>query len=392
MDRRCFLKGAALAGAALRLDAQENPRLILTTKEEAARLKHPSKLAEAAKRAMTLGPWSVTFKRPGALSEAGPHDFFSEGPYWWPDPANPKGPYIRRDGQTNPERFTANDDDMGAMSEAVFALGLAAYFLKDREAAARAWRVLQVWFLDEATRMTPHLEYGQAIRGVTPGRGIGIIDSRPLIWCVLGAALLEASFPNSAASTGLRSWFGRYVEWLTTSRKGTDERDNGNNHSTWWAAQVAAYSVFCGNGQAEKSAYALYRDVLVPKQLRPDGSAPAEEARTRSLAYSVMNLDGFAMLCRIAEKRGVDLWSFKTKDGAGVLTSAEYIVPFLIEPRKWTKPQITPADKVRGYFPGLAGMATKRREWVELQRKLGVPGNSWGTLFGMMLESWDAHA
>src|SRR5437764_6815050 len=31
-------------------------------------------------------------------SAGGPHDFFSEGDYWWPDPNNPGGPYIQRDG------------------------------------------------------------------------------------------------------------------------------------------------------------------------------------------------------------------------------------------------------------------------------------------------------
>jgi hypothetical protein len=33
------------------------------------------------------------------------HDFYSEGDYWWPDSLNPDGPYIQRDGMTNPENF-----------------------------------------------------------------------------------------------------------------------------------------------------------------------------------------------------------------------------------------------------------------------------------------------
>ena len=38
-------------------------------------------------------------------SAGGLHDFFSEGDYWWPDPKNPDGPYIQRDGMTNPDNF-----------------------------------------------------------------------------------------------------------------------------------------------------------------------------------------------------------------------------------------------------------------------------------------------
>jgi hypothetical protein len=39
-------------------------------------------------------------------SAGGLHDFYSEGDYWWPDPAKPDGPYIQKDGQTNPDNFS----------------------------------------------------------------------------------------------------------------------------------------------------------------------------------------------------------------------------------------------------------------------------------------------
>src|SRR6476661_772715 len=41
-------------------------------------------------------------------SAGGPHDFFSEGDYWWPNPNDPDGSYIQRDGMTNPENFVAH--------------------------------------------------------------------------------------------------------------------------------------------------------------------------------------------------------------------------------------------------------------------------------------------
>jgi hypothetical protein len=350
-------------------------------------------LKAARDKAIQAGPFSVTFSRPKGLSPAGPHDFFSEGPYWWPDPANPEGPYIRRDGERNPNLFTANDDDMGRMSEAVLVLGIAAYFQDDREAAARAWRLLDAWFLAPETLMKPHLEYGQAIRGRTAGRGTGIIDSRPLQWCAAGVALLAASkFSDQRKLEGVKAWFGSYVEWLTTSQKGLDEKMSGNNHATWWAAQVAAYAVLCGDGRAEQAAYAHYRDVLVPSQLQADGSAPREEARTKSLSYSIMNLEGFTLLCRLAGVRGEDLWGFRTPLGASVLRSVEYLAPFVEDPSRWTKQQIAPVGKNRGYFLGLAGAGAHRRDWLELQKKLGWPGGAWGILYGMMLDRWLAPA
>jgi len=38
-------------------------------------------------------------------SAGGLHDYFSEGDYWWPDPKKPNGPYIQRDGMSNPDNF-----------------------------------------------------------------------------------------------------------------------------------------------------------------------------------------------------------------------------------------------------------------------------------------------
>lgn len=370
MRRRDFLwSAAAMAGPEV--------SLLLLSPAEAGRIR-PA-VSRLRDRWIGQGPWSVTFHRPGALSKAGPHDFFSEGPYWWPDPKNPKGPYIRRDGEVNPDRFEHNDRDLGDMGEAVFALGAAAYYLKDRQAAERAWSVLDTWFLDPKTAMTAHLEYGQAIRGVTEGRGIGIIDTRPLIWCAAGIAHLAAAYPDPR-DKAVRGWFARYVEWLTTSRKGIDERDNGNNHSTWWAAQVAAYARLCGDRAAERSAYRFAREESIPRQFRPDGSAPAEEARTKSLGYSIMNLDGFALLARLAELSGEDLWS-------GLTRPIEYLAPFVLDPAKWTKPQISPVDRNRGYFLCLAGLHFQRNDWIAAQRRFGLPGNTWGAILAGLIEA-----
>lgn len=388
MQRRDFLKGAA-AMAALPVSAAPERSLILLSESEAARLKAGPGIGRLAADAMKAGPWSVTFHRPkGNLTQAGPNDFFSEGPYWWPDPNNPNGPYIRRDGVVNPERFIENDRDLSRMSESILSLALAAFFLNGKSAADRAWHYARVWFVDPKTRMNPNLEFGQAIRGVTPGRGIGIIDTRPLIWCAQGLALLESRFDEPSISQQTRAWFAAYTNWLINSQKGKDESRNGNNHSTWWATQVAAFALYAGDAQAEKTAFDFHETYLVPHQLKPDGSAPEEEARTKSLSYSIMNLDGFALLCRMARRRGRDLWNFKTSGGAGVLRSFEYLAPYLADPSKWTKPQIAPLGRNRGYGLGLAGMDTGRRDWVEMQRACARPGGAWGDLFSMVLDQW----
>lgn len=359
--------------------------MILLTGEEVSSLRLTRRLDAVRGRYLRAGPWSVTYARPGGLTSAGPNDFFSEGPYWWPDPANPAAPYVRRDGETNPNRFTRNDDDLGKMSEAILSLGLAAYVLGDGVAALHAWEIARVWFLDSKTRMNPNLEFGQAIRGRVAGRGIGLIDTRPLIWCVTGLSLLEWSFNDTELTEEIKDWFRNFVQWMRWSGKGRDEMYNGNNHSTWWVAQVAAYSLYSDIPEAVQTCWDLFCDYLVPEQLRPDGSQPHEESRTRSLSYSLMNLEGLALICRMAHRRGIDLWNYRTVDGAGILASIEYLLPFLERPETWKKPQIRPLGTARGYAVGLAGLDTGRRRWTELQRAWPVPESAWGVILEQLL-------
>ena len=69
-----------------------------------AALEH-DRILRAAEKALVLEPITITrFK--AKLSEGGPNDFYSNGDYWWPDPAKPDGlPYIQRDGESNPNNF-----------------------------------------------------------------------------------------------------------------------------------------------------------------------------------------------------------------------------------------------------------------------------------------------
>src|SRR6266508_2027752 len=70
---------------------------------DVAALERPRVLAAAA-RHLDEAPRTVTAAR-SPRSAGGPHDFFSEGDYWWPDPKNPEGPYVQRDGESNPGNF-----------------------------------------------------------------------------------------------------------------------------------------------------------------------------------------------------------------------------------------------------------------------------------------------
>jgi len=92
-------------------------------------------------------------------SAGGPHDYFSEADYWWPDPADPSGPFIQRDGMSNPDNFDDHRQAMRRLSMDVPALVAAWKLTGEARYAEQAVRHLRAWFVDEATRMSPDLRY-----------------------------------------------------------------------------------------------------------------------------------------------------------------------------------------------------------------------------------------
>jgi len=342
------------------------------------------KNAEAALRA---GPWSVTNHRPPNVP-AGPHDYYSEGPYWWPDPKNPNGPYIRKDGQRNPARFMDNRNDLGNFCSAVLALGMGATLLGDKRCAEHVSLVLSVWCVDPGTRMNPNLEFGQAVRGINTGRGTGIIDTVSLIHAAQGVALLAAEdLLDARILDGVEGWFADYLKWMTTSPKGLDEKKSGNNHATWWTAQAASYASLVRDASAQQMAWEHYRAHLVPEEIQPNGSCPREEERTNSLSYSAMNLDAFSVICRVAETNGVQLWEYHTRRGIGVPTAINYLLPYVLHPDTWKKQEISRFNPDSVIFPGLAGAGLRNAAWLDGYRALPHARSSWNQLVDLAVRT-----
>jgi hypothetical protein len=350
------------------------------------------RLRKAADQRLKEGPWSVTTERPKGI-ELDPHDYYSEALYWWPDPANPGGPFVRREGQVNPSRFTANRNALSAMCDAVFTLGTAAYFLEDSRYEQRAARVIRTWFVNSKLRMNPSLEYAQAVPGVNTGRSSGIIDGRGLIRAVQGMEFLaQTGAWSQKDQAAVHKWFEEYLRWLTHSKAAEEEKASGNNHASWWAAQVAAIASFLGDEPARQMALQFYRDHIFPRQIRADGSAPREEARPNSLSNSVSNVEAYAVICRIAQVHGVDLWNLSTANKANLARVIDYLTPYLSEPKKWSKDQIEALQAEGFYSLAFAGMGLRRPDYIALYRKLERPEGAWSSMVDLLVSRWEAAA
>jgi hypothetical protein len=248
-------------------------------------------------------PITVTAFR-SERSAGGNHDFYSEGDYWWPDSLNPEGPYVQRDGQTNPDNFVAHRHAMIRFSTLVGNLTSAYLLTKDRKYIDAALIHIRAWFIDEETRMNPSLLYAQAIKGITTGRGIGIIDTIHLIEVVQSLIRMEEQGLLSAEDVeGTKQWVSEYLTWLTTHPNGIAEMNAQNNHGTCWVMQAAIFAKYTGNKEVLDLCTERYKTVLLPDQMGTDGSFPRELRRTKPYGYSLFNLDAMSTVCHIIINR-----------------------------------------------------------------------------------------
>jgi hypothetical protein len=371
-------------------DAEAEPIHSAIVRKEAWTIEPVRRLRADAERRMKEGPWTVTSDRPQGVA-LDPHEYYSEAPYWWPQPDDPKAPYVRKDGQANPNRFLANKTALNSMSDAVFSLGTGAYFLDEPRYAQRAARVIRIWFLDPKTRMNPSLDNAQAIRNLNTGRGSGVLDGRVFIRAIQGMEFLAqtgAWDPKEQAAT--KKWFQEYLHWLLTSPASENEKQSGNNHSSWWTAQAAAVASLVGDETAQKTVFTYYREHVFPSQIKADGSAPREEQRTRSLSYSAFNLEAMTVTCRIAQIHGTDLWSVTSKGGASIATVTDYLLPFLTDPKRWPKEQISEVSNDGIYALAFAGMGLKRPDYIAAHRKLERPETAWLSLVDLLVARHEA--
>ena len=358
-------------------------------RKEAWTLDPVRRLRAAADKRLKEGPWSVTPERPQGV-DIDPHDYYSQAPYWWPNLEDPSGPYIRRDGHTNPDRFLANKNALSSMCDAVFSLGTAAYLLDDPRYAKRAAMVINVWFVNPKTRMNPNLEYAQSIPGVNDGRGAGILDGRVFIRAVQGMEFLALTGSWDAKDqAAVHRWFLEYLRWLATSKQGEDEKSSGNNHASWWTAQAAAVASYLEDKPAETAIFQHYRDQIVAKQIRANGSAPREESRTRSLSYSAFNAEAYVMTCRIAQVQSADLWNVRAPNGASLATVIGYLAPFFQDPKRWSKDQIIEFDSDGLYLLAFAAMGLKKPEYAALYHELERPEGAWLSFVDLLLARWE---
>ncbi len=273
-------------------------------------------------------------------SAGGLHDFFSEADYWWPDALNPSGPYIQKDGQTNPANFSEHRLAMIRFSQMVGNLTSAYLLTNNNKYAIKAIQHCKAWFVDTATKMTPSLLYAQAIKGKVTGRGVGIIDMIQMMEVAQSIMVLEKQHAIKTEDLiEIKKWFQQYLQWVNTHPYGIDEREAKNNHGTCWTMQVAVFAKLVNDKTLLNYCDNRFKTLLLPAQMDPNGSFPLELKRTKPYGYSLFNLDARFTLAQVLSTKENNLWEFKTANGLSLKKGIEFLYPFVANKNSWTLPK-----------------------------------------------------
>jgi hypothetical protein len=302
------------------------------------------RLVSHAEAALALAPTTIVAAK-NPRSAGGLHDFSSEGDYWWPDPKNPEGPYIQRDGMTNPDNFVAHRQFLLRFARNFGYLAGAYKVTHDEKFAAAGVKHLHAWFVDPATRMNPSLLYSQAIKGRFTGRGIGVIDTVHLAEVALGVEALRGSKALTAAEEKeIVAWFRDYHTWLRTHQYGIDESKAENNHGTCWALQAACFAHLIGDQESLADCRRRLKEILLPNQMAVDGSFPRELVRTKPYGYSIFNLDVITALAVVLSTPTENLMTWSLPDGRNLVKGVAFLAPYLADKDAWLKNVRKPAS------------------------------------------------
>jgi hypothetical protein len=69
-----------------------------------------------------------------------------------------------------------------------------------------------------------------------------------------------------------------------------------------------------------------------------DGSFPLELERTKPYGYSLFDLEGMAVICKLLSTTQDNLWTFTLPDGRNMSRGIAYMLPFIVDKKTWPYP------------------------------------------------------
>ena len=318
----------------------EKKRILSEDKEV---LKDYKVLIDKAEKLLDAEVFSVVNKT-GLPPSKNKHDYMSIAPYYWPNPKTSNGlPYIRKDGQVNPETRTnfADFTEKENFITAIKTLTKAYFFSDDEKYAQKNLEFIRAWFIDDATKMNPNVNFGQSVPGLHDGRCFGIIEFADIVEVIKFLEVAKhKGILDEKTDKAMLNWFFEFSYWLQNNELGKEEAKRKNNHGTHYDVLLLNILLYLNRTEEVKEHLTTITINRIYSQIEPDGSQPLELARTKSFSYSVMNLHGFLELAIIGKKVGINLWDVSSKDGRSIKAGYQYMMPYLTGEKDWEHKQI----------------------------------------------------
>jgi hypothetical protein len=286
---------------------------------------------------------NITQNTADIKQQTGANNYTSLAVYYNPNPDTPSGfPYVRMDGVRNKEFYTMGDNNYtAAFMGLISPLCILYYFTKNEEYANKAIQALQVFFVNEQTKMNPDLTYSGIVIGNSMSdlriRGAIIDADRFSIVPDLIELLKPSSFWNSNIEDSMTSWFNDLSNWLKTSDRGILQGEYTHNIRTSYMRQLCSY--LCASGKSDEAKEYLANNItdVLSAQIDTDGKQILEMDRTQPRHYSNFNLRLLVGLATMSNSLGINVWNYEDAEGKGSIRKAmNYLCHYYMNPEEWT--------------------------------------------------------
>lgn len=286
---------------------------------------------------------SITQNSAELKQKTGVNNFTSLAPYYHPDPNSPTGfPYIRIDGTRNLESRKSSDSPyLNSMLSLVASASTLYYYTKSEDYAIKAMEALQVFFLNENTKMNPSMTYSGLVIGDSMDdlriRG-AVIDSNMLSILPDFIELIKpSSYWTTELESGMVSWFDSLSDWFKTNPRGLLQASYSHNIKTSYMKQLCSYLCSCGKEVEARTYLENNLTSLLSAQIDMDGKQVLEMSRVKNRHYSNFNLTLLVNLATIANSLGINVWNYEDSEGKGSIKKAmKYLAYYYAHPNEWT--------------------------------------------------------
>ncbi|KAL0072117.1 hypothetical protein AAF712_001040 [Marasmius tenuissimus] len=277
-------------------------------------------------------------------------------------------PYVNRDGQVNPDvRRVKDPGTMNNAGQSTLYNAMAYAFTQDPVYSKTVAAFVYTLLLDPKSRMNPHANYGQIVRGPGPagstGSFTGILDMRGMVKIYNAVGIVKAfNSPHwtNEMDRAFKNWVRAWVTWMSTSDLGKKAGTRPNNHCTFYAYQVAGARLAMGDIQGARQTIRGFLGSCFQEQISASGEQPYEAVRTRPYHYRCFNLEGLFVsiillllmatkpyheplqaLAKLSDEAGgEDMWSAKSKHGGTLKKALDYTMS--MDPKREDVGQILP--------------------------------------------------